>query len=56
MAHVPEINDFIHGIKNLLKEDGYAVIEIPYFLDLVQKLEFDTIYHEHVYYFFLKKR
>ena len=51
MAHVPNINDFIKGIKHLLKPQGTAIIEVPYFLDLVQKLEFDTIYHEHVYYF-----
>lgn len=51
MAHVPDINGFIKGLKTLLKENGKAIIEVPYFLDLVQKLEFDTIYHEHVYYF-----
>ena len=54
MAHVPDINSFINGIKCLLKPKGYAVIEVPYFLDLVKKLEFDTIYHEHVFYFSLK--
>lgn len=54
MAHVPEINDFAAGISRLLKEDGRAIIEVPYFLNLVQNLEFDTIYHEHVYYFTVK--
>lgn len=54
MAHIPDINSFIKGIKILLKPQGYAVIEVPYFLDLVQKLEFDTIYHEHVFYFSVK--
>lgn len=54
MAHVPDINGFIKGIKNLLKPDGYAIIEVPYFLDLVENLEFDTIYHEHVFYFSVK--
>ena len=54
MAHVPDINGFIGGIKTLLKLTGYAIIEVPYFLDLVQKLEFDTIYHEHVFYFTVK--
>jgi len=54
MAHVPDINSFINGIKCLLKPKGYAVIEVPYFLDLVKKLAFDTIYHEHVFYFSLK--
>ena len=51
MAHVPNINSFIKGLKILLKENGKAVIEVPYFLELVKKIEFDTIYHEHVYYF-----
>jgi hypothetical protein len=54
MAHVPDINGFIRGIKEILKPTGVAVIEVPYFVDLLQKKEFDTIYHEHVYYFALK--
>lgn len=54
MAHVSDINGFIKGIKCLLKQNGRAIIEVPYFLDLVEKLEFDTIYHEHVYYFSVK--
>jgi SAM-dependent methyltransferase len=51
MAHVPDINGFIKGLKILLKEKGTAIIEVPYFLELLKKIEFDTIYHEHVYYF-----
>lgn len=51
MAHVPDINGFILGLKQLLNDNGKIIIEVPYFLDLVNKLEFDTIYHEHVYYF-----
>ena len=54
MAHVPNINGFVKGIKLLLKKTGQAIIEVPHFLDLFTKLEFDTIYHEHVYYFGLK--
>jgi SAM-dependent methyltransferase len=54
MAHVPDINGFIKGLKILLKPNGFCVIEVPYFADLVEKLEFDTIYHEHVYYFAVK--
>ena len=54
MAHVPNINGFIAGIKHLLKPKGRAIIEVPYFMDLFEKLEFDTIYHEHVYYFSVK--
>ena len=53
MAHIPDINDFIKGLKIILKPKGKAIIEVPYFLDLVENLEFDTIYHEHVYYFAL---
>jgi hypothetical protein len=54
MAHVPDINGFVRGIQLLLKKTGKAIIEVPHLLDLFQKLEFDTIYHEHVYYFGLK--
>ena len=54
MAHIPNINDFIEGLKIILKPRGKIIIEVPYFLDLVKQLEFDTIYHEHVYYFALK--
>ncbi|MAP24505.1 MAG: methyltransferase [Rickettsiales bacterium] len=54
MAHVPDINGFVEGIKILLKDSGKAIIEVPYFADLVEKLEFDTIYHEHVFYFAVK--
>jgi len=54
MAHVPDINGFVNGIQLLLKKTGQAIIEVPHFLDLFEKLEFDTIYHEHVYYFGLK--
>tara|TARA_R110002095_G_scaffold212443_1_gene201616 strand:- start:3319 stop:4530 length:1212 start_codon:yes stop_codon:yes gene_type:complete len=54
MAHVPDLNDFIQGIQVLLKPLGKAIIEVPYFLDLVKNNEFDTIYHEHVFYFALR--
>lgn len=50
MAHVPDINGFVEGIKLLLENNGTAIIEVPYLLDLIQKLAFDTVYHEHVYY------
>lgn len=54
MAHVPDTRDFVAALKTLLKPEGSAIIEVPYFLELFKKLEFDTIYHEHVYYFGLK--
>jgi SAM-dependent methyltransferase len=51
LAHVPDLNGFVQGIKILLKEDGVAVIECPYLVDLVDHCEFDTIYHQHLCYF-----
>lgn len=53
LAHVPDPNDIARGIHALLKEDGVAVIEVPYVRDLIEQCEFDTIYHEHVFYFSL---
>ncbi|MCL1920678.1 MAG: class I SAM-dependent methyltransferase [Kiritimatiellaeota bacterium] len=53
MAHVPDLNDFIAGIKFILKPDGVATIEFPHLLHLMRNLEFDTIYHEHYSYFSL---
>ncbi len=50
-AHVPNINDFVIGVKTLLAEDGIFSIEVPYLKDLVEKSEFDTIYHEHYFYY-----
>ena len=50
-AHVPDPNTFVGGIKQVLKPDGVAVIEAPYVRDLINKLEFDTIYHEHFSYY-----
>ena len=50
-AHVPDPNRFAGGIKRLLKPDGVAVVEAPYVRDLIDKLEFDTIYHEHFSYY-----
>ena len=51
LAHVPDINGFVSGIRTLLKDAGVAVIEVPYVKDLVDHTEFDTIYHEHLCYF-----
>lgn len=51
MAHVPDLNGFIRGIVTLLADDGVAVIETPYLKDLVDQVEFDTIYHEHLFYY-----
>lgn len=50
-AHVPDVNDFVAGIATLLKTHGVAALEFPWGHEMVRQLEFDTIYHEHVYYF-----
>ena len=51
LAHVPDLNGFVEGVKLLLKENGVAVLEVPYVKDLIDHCEFDTIYHEHLCYF-----
>ena len=51
LAHVPDLNGFVAGIRTALKPDGMAVIEVPYVVDLVDHGEFDTIYHQHLCYF-----
>jgi SAM-dependent methyltransferase len=51
LAHVADLHGFVEGLRLLLKEDGVAVIEMPYVKDLVDHCEFDTIYHEHLCYF-----
>ena len=53
LAHVADLNGFIRGIQWLLKDNGLAVIEVPYVKDLIDHCEFDTIYHEHLCYFSL---
>jgi C-methyltransferase-like protein/methyltransferase family protein/putative zinc binding protein len=50
-AHVSDLSGVVDGIRLLLKDDGVAVIEVPYVRDLVDHCEFDTIYHEHLCYF-----
>lgn len=50
LAHVPDINDFIAGFKQLLKPDGVATFEFPHLCNLIAEIQFDTIYHEHFSY------
>jgi SAM-dependent methyltransferase len=50
IAHVDEINDFVAGVARLLKPTGIAIFEFAYALDMIEHCEFDTIYHEHVFY------
>jgi len=51
LAHVPDLNGFVQGIRTVLKKSGIAVMEVPYVTDLVEKCAFDTIYHQHLCYF-----
>ena len=51
LAHVPDINDFVAGMKVLLEPDGVITMEFPHLLHLMQQNQFDTIYHEHFSYF-----
>ena len=51
-AHVPEIVDFAKGVKTVLKDKGTAIFESPYIMGLLEN-KFDTIYHEHVFYYSL---
>jgi SAM-dependent methyltransferase len=53
LAHVADLNGFVEGIRLLLTHEGIAVIEVPYVKDMIDKCEFDTIYHEHLCYFSL---
>lgn len=51
LAHVADTNGFVEGVRILLKDEGVAVMEVPYLKDLIDHCEFDTIYHEHLCYF-----
>ncbi len=50
-AHVDETRDFLRGYKHLLKPKGLALIEVPYLGEFMDRLEYDTVYHEHLCYF-----
>ncbi len=51
MAHVPDINDFVASFKTVLRTSGTITVEFPHVLRMVEDNEFDTIYHEHYFYF-----
>jgi SAM-dependent methyltransferase len=53
LAQVPDLNDFMEGLKILLKPHGTLTLEFPHLLRLIERNEFDTIYHEHFSYFSL---
>lgn len=50
LAHVPDINDFVAGVAELLTGDAIYTVEFPHLLRLIQEVQFDTIYHEHYSY------
>lgn len=50
LAHVPDINDFVRGVARLLTGDAVYTVEFPHLLNLIQLVQFDTIYHEHYSY------
>lgn len=54
LAQVPDLNDFVKGLKLLLKPGGVVTLEFPHLLQLMQRNEFDTIYHEHFSYFSMR--
>ncbi len=51
LGHVPDLNDFVSGLKILLKPEGVITTEFPHLLRLIEETQFDTIYHEHFSYF-----
>jgi SAM-dependent methyltransferase len=53
LAHVPDLNDFVEGLRIALAPSGTITIEFPHLLQLIRLVEFDTIYHEHFSYFSL---
>ena len=53
LAHAPALPDFVQGLADLLAPDGVLSIEVPHVLAMLRDGQFDTIYHEHVFYFSL---
>jgi len=46
-----DLGDFLSGVRTLMKDDGLAVLEVPYLVDLVEKCAFDSVFHQNVFYF-----
>jgi SAM-dependent methyltransferase len=53
-AHVPDVNDFTAGLKTVLKPGGTITLEFPHLVNLLDEVQFDTVYHEHFSYFSLQ--
>ncbi|MBH5320632.1 methyltransferase domain-containing protein [Paenibacillus sp. GSMTC-2017] len=54
LAHVPNLNDFVAGMKMILKPTGLITMEFPHLMRLIEHVQFDTIYHEHYSYYSLQ--
>jgi SAM-dependent methyltransferase len=54
LAHVPDLNDFVEGLSIVLAPDGVLSVEFPHVLNMLEQLQFDTIYHEHFSYLSLE--
>lgn len=50
-AHIEDIHSIVRGVKKSLKKDGYFVIEVHYIRDLIKENQYETVYHEHLYYY-----
>ena len=51
LAHCPDVNDVVAGFAEVLTQEGTVIVEVPYLGDLVTQATFDTVYHEHIFYF-----
>ena len=51
LAQVPDVNDFVEGFRTMLAPEGVVTLEFPHLLRLIERNQFDTIYHEHFSYF-----
>jgi len=54
LAHVPDLNDFVSGLAAAVTPEGVITVEFPHLMELVEKRQFDTVYHEHFSYFSLQ--
>ena len=54
LMYLPDLKDFFLGVKNILDHDGCMIFEVSYLGDVIKKLTFDTIYHEHMSYHALR--
>src|ERR1700678_4178919 len=54
LGHINDLDDVCRGFKALLAPDGALIVEVPYVADLVERAEYDTVYHEHLSYFAIR--